>query len=79
MYNLIMWRTLPRVGYLTFLDRYLLICYSVVIAAAVVAIGTKFLYDRRSFTFALRIDRSLAVIYPVLLVGLHVMLFWDAM
>lgn len=75
----LMVRTLPQTGHLTFLDRYLLTCYATIGLTVLIAIVVKTLYTTWPHRLVPRLDRGLAIAYPLLFLGLNAALFWYAL
>lgn len=79
VFNAVLWKTIPNVPYLTFLDRYLLLCYGSIgwMIAAVLII--KRFHNRRNVTWAHWVNRGLMLLYPVCWVVATLGLFWNVM
>ncbi|MFN8495310.1 MAG: pentapeptide repeat-containing protein [Caldilineaceae bacterium] len=79
VFNAVLWKTVPNVPYLTFLDRYLLLCYGSIgwMIAAVLVI--KRFYNRKYITWALWLNRGLMLLYPISWIIATVGLFWNVM
>jgi len=75
--NAVLWKTMPKVPYLTFLDQYVFLCYGSIgwMIAAVLVI--KRFYNRKYIVWARWLNRSLMLLYPVCWIIATLGLFWN--
>lgn len=76
VFNTLMWKFLPRIAYRTLLDMYLILCYSAILLIAAVAVLVKVLYDHNLNNWAKWLNRGLVIVYPALLTGINLDLYW---
>ncbi|MDU9002230.1 ligand-gated ion channel [Sedimentitalea todarodis] len=70
---------LPRLGYFTFLDRYIAVATVFVFAALLQCLGTGYLASRGRHQTAERIDVLSRIIFPVVFAGLCAKFSWSVM
>ncbi|MFZ4657772.1 MAG: pentapeptide repeat-containing protein [Caldilineaceae bacterium] len=74
--HVVLWQALPQTSYLTYLDRLLLLHYSLLLGLIGLVFLGKFLHDRRYLRSALWLNRILLVGYPLSYVALNFLLYW---
>ena len=74
--HVVLWQALPQTSYLTYLDRLLLLHYTLLLGLIGMVFLDKFLHDRRYLRSALWLNRTLLVGYPLSYVALNVLLYW---
>ena len=75
-FHTIQWRTLPQVAYLTYLDRFLLLHYSLLSLLIGLIFAVRFLHQRERPLIARWLNWTLIFGYPLLYVGINLWLYW---
>jgi len=76
-FHTIQWRTLPSVAYLTYLDRFLLLHYSLMSTLLGFVFAIRFLYQGNYVRIANTIHWGLIFAYPALYVVINLWLYWQ--
>ena len=74
--NALTGRILPQSGTFTFLDLYRIVCYGLIFGVALAAVAVKLLYTFQWGVWGARLNRTLTLAYPVLVVVINVALYW---
>lgn len=75
-FHTIQWRTLPTVAYLTYLDRFLLLNYSLLSLLIALVLAVYFLHQGKYPRLARWLNWSFIVVYPPIYVGCTLWLYW---
>ena len=79
LFNFILQQNQPSTPYLTFPDRYMLLAYITVGLLGVTVVIIKLLYERERDRLAQRVNNLARLVYPVLLIIVNVILFWNVL
>ena len=74
--HIVLWATLPATAYLTYLDRFLLLHYAVLVAL-IALVFTIYYVQKRGVRGAQWVNRGLLVSYPLCYVGINLLLYWQ--
>jgi uncharacterized protein YjbI with pentapeptide repeats len=74
--HVVLWQALPQTSYLTYLDRLLLLHYTLLLGLIGLVFLGKFLHDRCYLRSARWLNRTLLVGYPLSYMALNFLLYW---
>lgn len=74
--HIVLWETLPATAYLTYLDRFLLLHYAILVAL-IALVFTIYYLQKRGVRGAQWANRGLLFSYPLCYVGINLLLYWQ--
>lgn len=75
-FNALTTKIMPRLAYLTFLDKYLFICYAAIVVTSIVVILTKTLHEKALHRWAEGLNRGYLLLYGAFCIILNLGLIW---
>ena len=76
-FHTVQWRTLPNVAYLTYLDRFLVLHYTLLSILIVLVLAVHFLHQSNHARLARVLHWGWLFGYPLLYVGINLWLYWE--
>lgn len=77
-FNFTMVQILPKLTYLTLVDRYLIFCYGLLAVSTVGVLLTQLIAGIGSKALAARLNSLLLILYPLLFIAVQVVSYWSA-